>query len=383
MEAGESAGQQGTRMRKRAEDHRAQAAESARRADATDHQADLWERGQVGEQTVGAALERLRELGYDVLHDVRWPGRRRANIDHVAIGPAGILVVDAKNWSGAVTTHRGRLRQNGHPRDKELEGVLRAGVDVAALLPPASVPRVIPVLCLAGEHEVAPTLCAEVTVVDVSRLTDWVSGLPLRLTPAEVLDLTGVLRRGLPPASSPMPRQIMQRRKAEPANELTLLPTKSRLRRCRLRRCRLRRLPVAPLPVAPVEWSIASKKTMGARSRVFAKIALLLAALLVLPAVAFWWSSNGSEVVSSIFPAAAPTVAAAVAPVVPAFGSCRALRAGHPGGIASPGAKNTGRKLRRAVVVTTSQSLYAANARLDSDRDRIACEVVRKRHHKR
>ena len=154
MEAGESAGQQGTRMRKRAEDHRAQAAESARRADATDHQADLWERGQVGEQTVGAALERLRELGYDVLHDVRWPGRRRANIDHVAIGPAGILVVDAKNWSGAVTTHRGRLRQNGHPRDKELEGVLRAGVDVAALLPPASVPRVIPVLCLAGEHEV-------------------------------------------------------------------------------------------------------------------------------------------------------------------------------------------------------------------------------------
>jgi len=85
-----------------------------------------------------------------VLHDVRWPGRRRANIDHIAIGPAGILVVDAKNWSGAVTTHRGRLRQNGHPRDKELEGVLRAGVDVAALLPPASVPRVLPVLCLAG-----------------------------------------------------------------------------------------------------------------------------------------------------------------------------------------------------------------------------------------
>ena len=34
-------------------------------------------------------------------------------------------------------------------------------VDVAALLPPASADRVIPVLCLAGEHQIAPTRCAE------------------------------------------------------------------------------------------------------------------------------------------------------------------------------------------------------------------------------
>ena len=66
---------------------------------------------------VGATLERLRASGYDVLHDVHWPGRRRANIDHVAIGPAGIVVVDAKNWSGVVSAHHGRLRQNGNRRD--------------------------------------------------------------------------------------------------------------------------------------------------------------------------------------------------------------------------------------------------------------------------
>jgi len=141
------------------------------------------------------------------------------------------------------------------------------------------------------------------------------------------------------------------------------------------------KVPVVKVPVAP-QWPSASAITVAPRSRAFGKIALLLAALLVLPAVAFWWSANGPGVVSAIFPAAEPIIAA-VAPVIPAYDSCHALRVGHPGGVASPGAKNKGRKLRPAAVVTTSQSLYAANARLDTDGDRIACEVVRKRHHKR
>jgi Nuclease-related domain/Excalibur calcium-binding domain len=352
MEAGESAGAQGALLRKRADEHRTQAAES-----------------------VGAALERLREQGYDVLHDVRWPGRRRANIDHVAIGSAGVLVVDARDWSGAVTTHRGRLRQDGHPRDKEIEGVLRASVDVAALLSADSVPQVIPVLCLAGEHHVAPIRCAEVTVVDVSRLTDWVCGLPLRLSPAEVADLVVELRRQLPPASGPVPGQIKRRRKVQPV-ERAAAPADTEP----VAVVPVAVVPVAVVPVAP-QWPSASAIAVAPRSRAFVKIALLLAALLVLPAVAFWWSANGSGVISEIFPPAEPSIAA-VAPVIPAYHSCRALRVGHPGGIASPGAKNTGRKLRPAAVVTTSQSLYAANARLDTDGDHIACEVVRKRHHK-
>ena len=95
MAPGKSAGQQVTRRRARADQLRAQAAETIRRAEEADHQADLWERGQAGEQTVGAALDGLREHGYEVLHDLRWPGGRSGSIDHVAIGPAGILVINA------------------------------------------------------------------------------------------------------------------------------------------------------------------------------------------------------------------------------------------------------------------------------------------------
>lgn len=373
MQPGESAGQQGALLRKRADDQRAQAAESNRRAGAADHQADLYERGQVGEQTVGAALERLREHGYDVLHDVRWPGRRRANIDHVAIGPAGILVVDAKSWSGAVSAHHGRLRQNGNRRDKELDGVRRAGADVAALLQLPWALHVIPVLCLAGDHRVPPTRCGEVTVLDVSRLPDWVAQLPGHLSPDNVRDLAGELRSKLPSASTAVSHQARWRpgrpgrpgqsgQSSRPGDGSATRATKEAFAR---------------------QHGGPARRAAAAKA-VLVKLTFLLVLLLALPTLLHAWSTAGPDLMRRIFPPPTPAASAPlVAPVTPVYDSCRELRAGHPGGVASPGAKNTGQKVRRAVVVTTSRSLYAANARLDSDHDGIACEVVRKRPAKR
>ena len=52
--------------------------------------------GIEGEKAVGQYLERLRETGYDVFHDIVAPG---FNIDHVLIGPAGVLTIETKTWS--------------------------------------------------------------------------------------------------------------------------------------------------------------------------------------------------------------------------------------------------------------------------------------------
>lgn len=52
--------------------------------------------GIEGEKVVGQYLERLREKGYDVFHDIVAPG---FNIDHVLIGPAGVLTIETKTWS--------------------------------------------------------------------------------------------------------------------------------------------------------------------------------------------------------------------------------------------------------------------------------------------
>jgi len=60
-----------------------------------------WAAGARGEETVGRFLETLRAEGMAVLHDRRIPGSK-ANIDHIVISPAGVFVVDPKNYRGKV-----------------------------------------------------------------------------------------------------------------------------------------------------------------------------------------------------------------------------------------------------------------------------------------
>jgi hypothetical protein len=55
--------------------------------------------GRDGEKAVGQFLERLREDGFQVFHDIVGPS---FNIDHVVIGPAGVFTVETKTWSKPV-----------------------------------------------------------------------------------------------------------------------------------------------------------------------------------------------------------------------------------------------------------------------------------------
>jgi len=57
-------------------------------------------RGQLGEKAVAASLERRTGHGPSILlHDRRMPGGL-GNIDHVAIAPTGVFVIDAKDIKG-------------------------------------------------------------------------------------------------------------------------------------------------------------------------------------------------------------------------------------------------------------------------------------------
>ena len=55
-----------------------------------------WRKGAVGEGIVGRLLA---EAGVLAVHDRRIPGSD-ANIDHLAVTSAGVLVIDAKNYTG-------------------------------------------------------------------------------------------------------------------------------------------------------------------------------------------------------------------------------------------------------------------------------------------
>jgi hypothetical protein len=58
-----------------------------------------WQRGARGERRTARQLRRLARQGWVVFHDLAVPGSR-ANADHLIIGPAGVFLVDSKNWRG-------------------------------------------------------------------------------------------------------------------------------------------------------------------------------------------------------------------------------------------------------------------------------------------
>ena len=86
--------------------------------------------GHHGEQEVAASLERAAARGSAVvLHDRRMPGGY-GNIDHLAIAPAGVFVIDAKNINGKVRVAgsmfgASKLRISGRDRTKLIDGLER------------------------------------------------------------------------------------------------------------------------------------------------------------------------------------------------------------------------------------------------------------------
>src|SRR6185312_7460685 len=103
-----------------------------------------WKQGGVGEVKVAKRLESLlRDSGVHLLHDRLAPGRRRANIDHIAVGPGGVTVIDAKTLAGKVRVEsagglfaprRRLLRVNGRDRTRLVYGVRGQAEGVRALL---------------------------------------------------------------------------------------------------------------------------------------------------------------------------------------------------------------------------------------------------------
>lgn len=66
-----------------------------------------WDVGALGEELLGNRLNEIASESLRVLHDRRIPGTR-ANVDHLAVTPTGVYVIDAKKYKG-----RPQLRAEG------------------------------------------------------------------------------------------------------------------------------------------------------------------------------------------------------------------------------------------------------------------------------
>jgi hypothetical protein len=94
-----------------------------------------WKQGADGEAKVAARLGKLLDgSGVHLLHDRRLTGHGRANIDHLAVGPGGVTVIDSKAVRGKIRVetvgglfckHQQLLRIAGRDRTRLVRGVQR------------------------------------------------------------------------------------------------------------------------------------------------------------------------------------------------------------------------------------------------------------------
>jgi len=68
---------------------------------------DRWRRGAEGERRTARALRRLPSHGWTIVHDIP---QEYGNLDHVAVGPGGVFLLDSKALGGDVTVEDGVVR---------------------------------------------------------------------------------------------------------------------------------------------------------------------------------------------------------------------------------------------------------------------------------
>lgn len=152
-------------------------------AAAGDADAAKWLAGAEGERRVAEALSGLPS-GWTVIHDrLLMPGLTESNLDHVLVGPPGVVLVDAKNFSGDITVWNESLYQHlgrGEGRSsRNLVGELRKVHWMAAQMGARLGGPVTPVLCLAGnrrERFGEPQIVCGVWVVPLGTLVEWLVG---------------------------------------------------------------------------------------------------------------------------------------------------------------------------------------------------------------
>jgi hypothetical protein len=108
------------------------------------HSTSAWKQGAEGEVKVATRLGKLLDgSGVHLLHDRRLTGHGRANIDHLAVGPGGVTVIDSKAIKGKIRVetvgglfckHQQLLRVAGRDRTRLVRGVQRQAAVVSQQL---------------------------------------------------------------------------------------------------------------------------------------------------------------------------------------------------------------------------------------------------------
>jgi hypothetical protein len=145
-----------------------------------------WRRGAEGERRTARLLDPLQRHGWAILHDLALPGSR-ANIDHLVIGPGGVLVIDSKQYRGRLQLDgSGRLWHGRYPLAPTLRAVSFEADQAAQVLPDPGM-AVVPIVAVHGAQVPWGKVVTDgVPVLSARRLPSLLCQLPAVLGPERV-----------------------------------------------------------------------------------------------------------------------------------------------------------------------------------------------------
>ena len=157
--------------------------------------------GATGERALAEAFAPLTAKGWYPLYDRASPSG--GNIDLLVVGPAGVAVIDAKAWSGAVTIDGTKLLLGDRSRAKELNGVRRQVAEVEAALRDVQLKVTVRgFLALAGEEDRnrRSETIGGIRVLGIDQLVDQFCRFERPLTAVEIEAVFRDISRAFPPA---------------------------------------------------------------------------------------------------------------------------------------------------------------------------------------
>ncbi len=149
------------------------------------------------------ALARTEAAGWTVRSGLHRPGSAHAGLEHVAVGPGGVVVVETLLWDGEVSVEGGTLRHRGYGRTPDVAEVAGAAGAIAALVAPSHRRTVQAVLCLAGRDLEPVPVCGGAVVVGENQLADHLLALPVQVAAEDLPLLVDYLTAELSGAASP------------------------------------------------------------------------------------------------------------------------------------------------------------------------------------
>ena len=164
------------------------------------------EKGNAGERRIADLLDVLDGAGWRVLHDRYKTAGSPTNLDHIVIGPPGVFVVDAKNWScGRLALDERGMRAGRYRRDQELSSAREAADAVASRVGMADTrATTYPVLAFVEPVGLdGPTIHQGVALVQQAHLLPWLTSWPQVLDAQAVQRVASTLDAALPPRSGP------------------------------------------------------------------------------------------------------------------------------------------------------------------------------------